>query len=105
MWDGLVVAQDALTALCAAFNTLYFVGYWRRRAGRPQRVGAAALALVNSSMAAQAVFFLALYLTRRWGGPVEGFFSPGVWLPARAPMLAAAVFISVLIARQRRLRP
>ena len=102
MWDGLIALGDGLTALCAAFNTLYFVRYWQRPAARSRRVGAAALVLVNSSMAVQAVFFLALYLTHRWGGPVEGFFSPGAWLPARAPMLAAAAFITLLVVRQRR---
>ena len=102
MWDGLVAAEDTLTALFGAFNALYFVAYWRRRTGRPQRVGAAALALVNGSMALEAAFFLALYLTRHLGGPVGGFFSPGVWLSVRAPMLGAAGVISLLIARQRR---
>ena len=102
MWDLLVAAQDALTALCAAFNALYFVRYGRRPAARPRRVGACALVLVNGSVAVQAVFFLALYLTHRWSGPVEGFFSPGVWMPARAPMLAATAFVSLLIVRQQR---
>jgi hypothetical protein len=101
MGDAVVAAQDLATAVCGAFNALYFLFYWLRPGSSPpRRLGAAALVLLNAALVVESLFFLSLFLVHRWRGPVDVFFWPPAWLSARGLLLAGAAFISLLIVRQ-----
>jgi hypothetical protein len=51
MLHGLVAAQDLAAAACGTLNALYFLHYWLRRRPSPRRrLGAAALAVVNTAL-------------------------------------------------------
>jgi hypothetical protein len=101
MGDALVAAQDLATAVCGAFNAVYFFFYWLRPGSSPaRRLGAAALVLLNAALVVESLFFLSLFLVHRWQGPVDVFFWPPAWLSARGLLLAGAGFISLLILRQ-----
>lgn len=101
MGDALVAAQDLATAVCGAFNALYFLLYWVRPGASPsRRLGAAALVLLNVALVVESLFFLSLFLVYRWQGPVDVFFWPPAWLLARSLLLAGAAFVSLLIVRQ-----
>lgn len=99
----LVVAQDVGTALCAFFNVGYFSLLWlRTKKSQARRLGAAALALVNTAIALESLFFQAVYWCYGMGVSIEALLSPGVWLMARFVLFAAAAFMSVLILRRAR---
>ena len=99
---GLVVAQDLVTAVCGLLNGGYFADYWWRKNGvRARRVGAAALALVSAAAVAEALFSQALLWSQEGEGAL-GQLTPGTWALFRLPLLAATVFISVLILRRLR---
>ncbi len=91
---SLVVGEDLSTALSGAFNIGYFAGYAWRSGSSGRRVGAATLTLVNAAAVVEAIFSQAMF----WG---EGL-SAGTWALMRLPLLAATVFISLLILRRLR---
>lgn len=94
---GLVIAQDAATALCGLFNAAYFAGYWRRPDWpRGRRVGAAALVLVGLAAAASAAFSQTLF----WAGAEA--LSPTMWAAARTPLFISTAFISTIVWRRMR---
>ena len=97
---GLVVAQDLATAVCGLLNAGYFVDYWWRRNGsRGRRVGAGAMALVSAAAVVEALFSQGLFWSQQG---VLGEVSPAMWALVRLPLLAATVFISILILRRLR---
>ena len=99
--DSLAVSQDLATALCGGFNSLYFLLYALRQSeALRRRVGAAALAVVNSGALVESLYLLALYLSLRsgWRGQAE-LFAPGPWLLARVLPLLGTAFVSLLILR------
>ncbi len=99
---SLVVAQDLATATCGLLNAGYFVAYWLRpEESRSRRVAAFALALVSSTAVVEALFSQALFWWQQGLSPL-GELSPGGWALARLPLLAATVFISMLVLRRLR---
>ena len=103
MPDVLVLVQDIVTIGCGGFNAVYFANRWVERGTRAShRVAAAALTLLNSAVAVESAFFLALYWTYRWQGALDRFFWPPAWLSARVLLLIGTAFISALILRQQR---
>jgi len=103
MLHGLVAAQDLVAAACGTLNALYFLHYWLLRRSTPRRrVGAAALAVANTALVVESLFFLGLYASWHWQATAGPFLRPSVWLPARLPLLLGAGFISALVLRQLR---
>lgn len=99
--DAVAVGQDLATALCGAFNSLYFLLYALRRSeALRRRVGAAALALVNGGALVESLYFLVLYLSLRlgWRSQAE-LLAPGPWLLARALPFLGTAFVALLILR------
>lgn len=100
--DGLVVAQDLATGVCGLLNTGYFVAYWWRREERlSRRIGAAALALLSGAAVAEALFSQGLFWWWRGLAPL-GEPSAEAWALARLPLLAATLFLSLLVVRRMR---
>lgn len=98
--SGLIVAQDAGTAGFGLLNAGYFAGYWSRASeSRSRRLGAAALVVVSAAAAVEAVFSQALFWSER---DLIGALSPEEWALLRLPLLAATLFISLIIARRLR---
>ncbi len=91
---SLVVGEDLATAVSGAFNVGHFAGYAWRSGARGRRIGAAALTLVSAAAVAEAAFSEALF----WGGGL----SAEAWALVRLPLLAATLFISILILRRLR---
>jgi len=91
---SLVVGEDLVTALSGAFNMGYFAGRAWRRGSRARRAGAGAMALVSMAAVVEAFLSQAFF----WGAglPVE------VWALVRLPLLAATLFISIIILRRLR---
>jgi hypothetical protein len=90
-----VVALDTLAACAALCNAAYFAAYGRRSNGdRARRMGAAALALVGAAAFADAASSQALL----WTGAAQ--VPAGLWALARALPCAAAVCISLIVARR-----
>ena len=91
---SLVVGADVATALSGAFNAGHFAGYARRGETRGRRLGAAAMTLVSAAALVEALFSQALF----WGAGLPA----GGWALLRAPLLAATLFISILVLRRLR---
>jgi len=89
---SLVVGEDLATALSGAFNLGYFAVWAARPARRARRAAAAAMALVSAAAVVEAFLSQAFF----WGAglPVE------VWALVRLPLLAATLFISIIILRR-----
>ncbi len=93
--DGLIIAQDAATAGFGLLNAGYFS--WEaalRKGRRARRIAALAMALVSLAVVGEAGFSQALF----WWGELPD----AAWALARLPLLAATLFISILIARRLR---
>jgi hypothetical protein len=89
---SLVVGADVATALSGAFNAGHFAGYVRRGGTRGRRIGAAAMTLVSAAALIEALFSQALF----WGAELPA----GGWALLRLPLLAATLFISIIILRR-----
>ena len=99
---SLVMAQDLATAACGLLNAGYFIPQWlRQEESRTRRVAAFALALVSAAAVMEALFSQALFWWQQGLSPL-GELSPGGWALARLPLLAATVFISMLVLRRLR---
>ena len=96
-WRAMVIALDAVTALCATLNLAYFLE--RLLSGREdtprRRVAALVLALVSLAALLEAVFLLSAAASV--GSP--DFASPQ-WTVARATGCAASVCLSALVLRR-----
>ncbi|MBI1886336.1 MAG: hypothetical protein HYS09_08530 [Chloroflexi bacterium] len=91
LWPALGPALDLATALCAAFNSAYFLHLLASRREEPaRRVAAAALALVSLGAMVESAFFLL-------AGPPAG--SPA-WPLVRALPFAGTAAVSLLIMRR-----
>jgi hypothetical protein len=99
--DAVAVSQDLATAVCGGFNSLYFLLYaLRQPEALRRRIGAAALALVNGGALVESLYFLALYLSLRWGWLSQTqLCAPGPWLLARALPFLGTAFVALLILR------
>lgn len=95
-WRALALGEDLATALCGAFNAVYFLHFvWNRpEEGSGRRVAAAALALVNLGALAES---LAIFLLVLLSPPAP---SPLTWVLIRALPFAGTAFISLLILRR-----
>ena len=91
---NLVVGEDLATALSGAFNLGYFAERAWRYQSRGRRIGARAMALVSAAAVVEAFFSEALF----WGAGLPA----GGWALVRLPLLAATLFISILIPRRLR---
>lgn len=96
-WRALALGEDLATALCGAFNAVYFLHFtWNRPQERAaRRVAAAALALVNLGALAEGLSFFTLLILL--SPPVP---SPLTWVLIRALPFAGTAFISLLILRR-----
>jgi hypothetical protein len=96
---ALVFAADGAMFAASAFNAACLEARRRseRRAGR--RTAAAVLATLSAGVAVEALFAQALFTTHSAGGPGERLYSPGVWIAARALLLAGTLMLSMLILR------
>ena len=104
LWtDVVVLVQDGANVLFAGFNAAYFAWYGQRRAEtRSRRVAAAALAVLNGSIALEAVLFLGLFIAVHGGVEALPLLRSGAAIGSRSFLLAASTFITLLIWRQRR---
>ena len=94
---ALVIAQDVATAVCGLFNAGYFVDVAGRATRWGRRMGGGALASVSAAAAGEAVFSQTLYWAR------DGLIDPpstGAWALLRLPLLAATLFISIIVLRR-----
>lgn len=90
---GLVVAQDLATVALGLMNAGYFAAYgWRHRWSHGRRSAALAMTAVSIAAVVEAVFSQELRLSES--------IPDGLWALARAPLLIATAFISLIIARR-----
>jgi hypothetical protein len=95
VWSLLVVGEDVATGACGVGNAAYFAGYCRSAQGWSRRLAAGALALVNVAAMGEAMLSQGLY----WWWQ-EGALSPGAWVLARLPLLAATALVSLIVLRR-----
>lgn len=97
---GLVLLEDAATAMSGAFNAVYFARYWLRASERrAKRTGAAALVLVGAAAVSEAAFsqgMLRIHDQLLALGDASG----AIWALARLPALLATAFITTIVLRR-----
>ncbi len=98
LWRTVGPALDLATALSAAFNTVYFLGYLALRRGETpsHRLAAAALALVSLGAMVESLSFLAFLALPATGSPLGSL----PWALARTLPLIGTAFVSLLILRR-----
>jgi hypothetical protein len=94
-WPLVVIGEDVATGACGLGNAAYFAGYCRAARGWSRRLAAGALGLVNLSAVGEAALSQGLY----WWWQ-EGALSPGAWVLARLPLLAATALVSLIVLRR-----
>ena len=92
-------AIDGTTVVAAAYNAAWLA--LLADGPRPRRASALILALLNISVAVEALFAQSLYTAHRFDVSQEAFFSPQAWLPVRILLLAGTLLLSSLILRRR----
>ena len=81
MLHGLVAAQDLVAAACGTLNALYFLHYWLLRRSTPRRrVGAAALAVANTALVVESLFFTDIPKNQYHGGVAPTYEGSSAWV-------------------------
>ena len=96
--DGVAFAEAALGLALAAGNAVYFTRYFRRTRLTARRVGAGALAVVNTGLAMEAGLYVAALQPSAL--PEGELVSCAAVLLVRSVLLAAAAIMGLLILRQ-----
>lgn len=94
-WPLVVLSEDVATGACGLGNAAYFAAYGRASHDWSRRLAAFALVLVNLAALGEAALSQGLY----WWWQ-EGALSPGAWVLARLPLLAATVLVSLIVLRR-----
>ena len=97
---ALVIGEDVATMAGGLLNAGYFSSYCARGAlSRARRAGSAALALASIAAVVEALSSAGLYWWQH-ETLAPGEFSAGVWALLRLPLMAATLFISMIILRR-----
>ena len=98
IYDTLITAQYAITALSSGLNTCYFMAY--RSPRKRRRVGAVAMVIINLAICIESTYFGLFSFFKGLPWSAAFFLDPERWFLAGLLLCVASVLISILILRQ-----